>query len=502
MRNLFALLIFIPLFVSIKIPYTDWEWDLNFDWFDEFINNIKTGVPKFITNMQKDLKEFITKAESEKNKKINELKDLAITTYEGIKGKTDKIYDEFIQYTTQTVKYLSYKICDAADTDYEECRKNKKEVFRKIVGMIKDEFQCSSIVQIITEQILKEDVGESLKYVLFLVNSITSNPDAIEEETAKAVYDIIYCLQEKLDQNWDEISEKLKEKDKVIEFEKDITSLMIQSIENLVGIIHYEEIDEIIKKADEKTGLISSDSAKKIHERLFQMLQKLNDYGQGFYNLSATLAVKVAVKPTELNLDNKFELDFKEKGIKISVYGDYLFSLESGAKSLQAVVFDSPLVSVRGNRKTEGGTSNTFVDITLYGEDGKKLEIKDIELEKFRPVIYYKKKLYNALTTCLFYNEKGEKIENTGVDTIIETIKGEEYIKCIPKHLTSFTIGSYKSASISDKKNAGTIALVIILCLLVIAGGIAGFIFWRKRQSKINGSQMDQAFTNKDGLHK
>ena len=106
------------------------------------------------------------------------------------------------------------------------------------------------------------------------------------------------------------------------------------------------------------------------------------------------------------------------------------------------------------------------------------------------------------MTTCLFYNEKGEKIENTGVETIIETIKGEEYIKCIPKHLTSFTIGSYKSASISDKNNAGTIALVIILCLLIIAGGIAGFIFWRKRQSKIYGSQMDQAFTNKDGFHK
>ena len=501
MRNLFTLLIFIPLFVSIKIPYTDWEWDLNLDWFDEFINKIKTGVPEFITKMQNDLKEFIKKAESEKDKKINELKEQALQTYEDLKGKTEKIYDEFIQHTTQTVKYLSYKICDAADTDYDECRNNKKEVFRKIIGMVQEEFKCSSIVQIITEQILKEDVGESLKYVLFLVHSITSNPDAIEEGTAKVIYEIMYCLQEKLEKNWPDISEKLKEKDKVIEFEKDITSLMIQSIENLVGIIHFEEIDEIIRKADEKTGLISSDSAKEIHKHLFQMLQKLNDYGQGFYNLSATLAVKVAVRPTEVNLDNKFELDFKEKGIKISVYGDYLFSLKSGATSLQAVVFDSPLVSVKGSRKTEGGTSNTFVDITLYGSDGKVLELKDIELEKYRPVIYYKKKLYNALTTCLFYNENGKTIENTGVETIIETIQGEDYIKCIPKHLTSFTIGSYKSASISEKTNAGTIALVIILCLLVIAGGIAGFIFWRKRQSKVNGSQMDQAFTNKDGLH-
>ena len=501
MRNLFTLLIFIPLFVSIKIPYTDWEWDLNLDWFDELLNKIKTGVPEFIKKMQNDLKEFIKMAESEKNKKIDELKELAISTYDNLKGQTDKVYNEFIQQATQTVKYLSYKICDAAGTDYDECRNNKKEVFRKIVGMVQDEFKCSSIVQIITEQILKEDVGESLKYVLFLVNSITSNPDAIEEGTSKAIYEIMYCLQEKLDKNWPEISEKFKEEDKVIEFEKDITTLMIQSIENLVGIIHFEEIDGVIKRADEKTGLISSDSAKEIHKHLFQMLQKLNDYGQGFYNLSATLAVQVAVRPEEVNLENKFELDFKEKGIKISVYGDYLFSLESGAKSLQAVVFDSPLVSVKGSRKTEGGTSNTFVDITLYGEDGEKLEIKDIELEKFRPVIYYKKKLYNALTTCLFYNENGKKIENTGVETIIETIKGEEYIKCIPKHLTSFTIGSYKSASMSEKSNAGTIALVIILCLLVIAGGIAGFIFWRKRQSKVNGSQMDQAFTNKDGLH-
>ena len=160
MRNLFTLLIFIPLFVSIKIPYTDWEWDLNLDWFDEFINKIKTGVPEFITKMQNDLKEFIKKAESEKDKKINELKEQALQTYEDLKGKTEKIYDEFIQHTTQTVKYLSYKICDAADTDYDECRNNKKEVFRKIIGMVQEEFKCSSIVQIITEQILKEDVGK------------------------------------------------------------------------------------------------------------------------------------------------------------------------------------------------------------------------------------------------------------------------------------------------------------------------------------------------------
>ena len=40
------------------------------------------------------------------------------------------------------------------------------------------------------------------------------------------------------------------------------------------------------------------------------------------------------------------------------------------------------------------------------------------------------------MTTCLYYNEKEDVIENKGVSTEEDDFDGEIYIKCIPEHLT------------------------------------------------------------------
>lgn len=509
MRNLFVLLIFVPLFLTIDIPFPDWEWnwDWNFDWFNNFIQQLKTGVPKFIEDMKEDLKEFISQAESEKDKIIKDLTNKTMQKYQEIKNNKDEILKDLIEKATTAAKHMSYKICNATHMEtYEECRNNKKEVFKGLIEILQEKFKCSNIIYTITDLILKEDIGESLKYVLFLVNSITANPDAIQQGKAQVIYELMYCLETEIEKHWPEISAKLTDQTKVLEFKKDITNILITSIQNLVEMIRFEEFDGFIEKADEKTGLISSDEAKKVHKHILNMLQKLNEFGEGFYNLTATLAVKVSVRPEELDIEGESEIDFPEKGIKIVLHGDYLFSLKVQATSIQSVVFDSPLVSLRGRTEIEGGTSNTFVGITLYGKDGKIIEVDDINIDKLRPIIYYRKKLFKAMTTCLFYNEKDEKIENTGVETQIVEFDGEEYIKCIPKHLTTFTIGSYESKSISNKtdnngkSNTGKIVLAIFLCLLFIGAGIFGYIYWRKKHNNADNSQMNQAFPNRDGL--
>ena len=502
MKNLFLILIFIPLFVSIKFPITDWEWNWNLDWFNDFVSNLKTGVPEFFTKLNDKVKDFIKKTEKEKDIIIQEFRDKALAELNKTAQTSEKMVKDLIEYTTTASKYISYKICNATNmTSYEECRNNKKAVFKQLVKIVQDEFQCSQIIGIITDHILKENLEDSIKYVLFLINSITNNPDAIERGKAQVIYEMMYCLESKIEENWPEIKAKLKNQDKIIEFKQDITNILVQSMENLVSIIHFEELDGYIEKADEKTGLIPNEYAKSIQQHLFKVLQKLNEFGTNFYNLSATLSVNVTARPEnrELDITQKLVTDFKEKGIKIELFSDFLFQ-EYNAYSIQTVVFDSPLVSIRGKRETEGGTSNTFVGITIYGKDGKEYKIDDINISKYRPIIYYKKKLFNAMTTCLFYNEKDDKIENSGVET--ETVKfdGEEYINCIPKHLTTFTIGSYKSANVSGKSNTGTIILVIFLVLLFIGAGVGGFFYWKKRKLSSNNSQMNQAFPNRDGL--
>ena len=504
MKNLFIILILIPLFISIKFPFpTDWEWNWNIEWdIQEFLDKFKNVIPEFLAKMKEDLATFIKQNEQKQREKIEQLKEKALEAYNNIKDSADKQYKTFIEKATETAKYVSYKVCNSTNmTSYEECREHKKEVFSQIIEMVHNEFQCSKIVSIITEQIIKGDVKESLKYILFLVNTITNNPDAIAKGKAQAVYDIVYCLKEKIIDNWPEIEKKLKEKDINVQFNKDITSLVLQSMENLVSVIHFEEMDGYIEQSDAKTFLIKNENAKKIHNKIFETLQKLNNYSSQFYNLSTNLVVNVTHRPENKQLDINQEIvsNFPEKGIRIVYRADYFFKQYADVNSIQAVVFDSPLVSIRGKKETEGGTANTFVGITLYDKQGNEVVKTDLNINDLKPIIYYKKKLFKAMEHCLYYNVEDDKIENSGIDTQTFKINGEEYIKCIPNHLTAFTIGSYKSASISNSSNVGTIILIIVLCLIVIGLVVGGYLFWKKRSS-VNNSQFDQAFPNKDGL--
>ena len=259
----------------------------------------------------------------------------------------------------------------------------------------------------------------------------------------------------------------------------------MQSISNLVNVLHFEEIDGYIQQAKdeiEKNGLIALDKAKKINKNIFNFIKNLNEFGSNYYEISGGMAVNVTVNPGQLDSSTDAQLfvsDLADKGIKIILHSNYMLR-EKGAYAMQTVVFDSPLVSVNAKNEVEDGTINTFVGITLYDKDGNEIVVSNLKLEDFRPQILYNKKLYNAMKTCLFYNEKDEKLDDDGVKTEDDfELNGEKFIRCIPKHLTTFTIGSGESSS-----NVGLIILIIVLCLLVFAGLIVGFIFYRKKCSK------------------
>ena len=77
------------------------------------------------------------------------------------------------------------------------------------------------------------------------------------------------------------------------------------------------------------------------------------------------MAVNVTIKPEKLNVKQQIVSEFKDKGIKIVLNSDSLFDKYKDAYSIQTVVFDSPLVSIKGERKKKGGTANNFVCITI-----------------------------------------------------------------------------------------------------------------------------------------
>lgn len=501
MRKLFTILILFSVYSTIKIPFTDRDIEWSFD-FNEFIKKLKSKIPDYIERIQKELENFKNYAKEKKDEIIKKVTEEAKAQYEKIKDDPLVYFKPIAEKATEAANYLQQKVCDVINKDeYNECRESKRAMFTQIYGYVKDNFQCSKIVNIITN-VDKNNIEQNLKYVLFLISAMTGNPDSITRIQAQAMYDAMHCLEEKFSEYWPAIQAQLTDETKRIELKQDITDLMIQSYSNLINMIHFEEIDGLIQKASDKTGLISDENAKKIQQGLFKALAKLNEFGNKLYNYTANLALEVFANPGNLEIggDAKLEVrDLADKGIKIALHVNYMLR-NFNAASLQYVVFDSPLVSIRGSRESEAGTANTFVGITLYDKEGKEILVKDINIKDFKPIIYYKKKLYNALTTCLFYNEDKDKLENTGVETQTEFFNGEEFIKCVPQHLTSFTIGSYEKANVSSS-NAGTIVLVIFLILIALALLVGGYIFYRKKYSNVDKTQLEQAFVNKNGLN-
>ena len=94
---------------------------------------------------------------------------------------------------TETANALSYKVCDMVKKGYEQCNNNKKKIYLDLIDKVKENFgECSVIVNEINN--LSENKELNLKYFLFLIISLTENPDIIEKGTSQILYDIINCL--------------------------------------------------------------------------------------------------------------------------------------------------------------------------------------------------------------------------------------------------------------------------------------------------------------------
>ena len=468
---------------------------------DNLIEKLRTDIPEIIIKIQDKVESFKTLAAEAQIKILQNLNSTLKEVINEVKKDSKKIKD-FVEKGIEMAKYLASRDCsiyasgstsDEGQTYkaglYLECRNSKKYILSSLIETVKDKLQCSQIVQIITSNTLSNDIDENLKYILLLVNEITNNPDALEEGLSQVVYDLTNCLQEKFNEYWPKIESYLEEKksylkQSILAVKKDVSNILMQTISNLVNVLHFEEIDGYIQQAKdeiEKNGLIALDKAKQINKNIFNFIKKLNEFGSNYYEISGSMAVNVTVNPGQLDSSTDaqvFVSDLADKGIKIILHSNYMLR-EKGAYAMQTVVFDSPLVSVNAKNEVEDGAINTFVGITLYDKDGNEIAVSNLKLEDFRPQILFNKKFYSDMKTCLFYNEDDEKLDDDGVKTEDEyVLNGETFIRCIPKHLTSFTIGSGEGSS-----NVGIIILIIVLCLLVFAGLIVGFIFYRKKCS-------------------
>ena len=480
MKKTLVFLIIIPIFISIQFPNLYIDSSL-----DSLLQKLKATIPDFISDIRDKILDFKEMAFESQQEVLNELNDTMKNIIKEIKTGKDKVKEnikEFIEEGTKLAGLLSGRDCGILDyIPFYECTDIKKYILSQILGTIKEEFQCSKIIEMITTNLISEDLVHNLNSLLFFIETISSNPDAFIEGSAQILFDVINCFHDKLNVYWPKIEEYIKiEKLSSSEIKRDSLYILIYSLTNLVQLVRQEDQDGILTKLN---GLIYTDIAKKLQKAVFSFSKIFNEFGTHFYNISSALSVNVTINPGSLGLSTDSQIfisNHNKKGIKIILYTNYLLRMK-GAYAMQTIVFDSPLVSVRAKREIENEVANYFVGITLYDKDGNEIAVSDIILEDLRPQILYEKKLYKAMKTCLFYNEEYDKLESSGIKTDYNYIlDGKSYIRCIPKHLTIFTVGVSEMKLYTLKR----IMIIIFVILILIIFGIIGFICFRKKTTK------------------
>ena len=494
MKNLLILLILIPICFNVEFP----EFNIRSK-LDYLIEQLSTNIPEFITDIKEKLNDFKEMTYETQQETLENLNNTMKEIIQEIKEGKENIHENiknFIEKGTEIAEFLLSRDCGILDyIPFVECRDIKIYIISQILGTIREKFKCSKIVEMITTNLITKDLVYNVKSLLFFIIEVSSDPDSIIEGSAQIFYDVVNCLQDEFDYYWAKIEESLNIDDLAINAKKDILLLLLHSISNIVDVVREEEKEGFFT---ELNGLINDDMAKKLQKNIFSVSKKFNEFGTDFYNIGGSIALNVTINPGGLGLSTDGELfitDINNKGIKVMLHSNYLLRLNE-AYAMQTIVFESPLVSIRAKNEYEDGVSNTFVGITLYDENGNEIVVDDINIEDFRPQILFEKKLYNAMKTCLFYNEEEEKLETTGVDTLDNFILyGKEYIKCIPKHLNIFTVGTSEVKFYNIRK-------ILIYSFLILIGIIVLILLYiclrKKMNNKISSSGIENKFTNKN----
>ena len=127
--------------------------------------------------------------------------------------------------------------------------------------------KCSVIIDEIYN--LSENMEYNLKYFLFLIISLTENPDIIEKGTSQIIYDIINSIQEKFPNLWPSINATIGNTVNSLNVKQELINLLSKSISNFVKFIQYEENYGFIEKAENLTGFIKDESAQKVFIKIF-----------------------------------------------------------------------------------------------------------------------------------------------------------------------------------------------------------------------------------------
>ena len=448
---------------------------------------LTTDIPAFFKEIENQVQQYSKMLEYQKKLLLETIRNNLTLPIKQLNLSLTSKFEKIITFT----KYLTYTDCSIfskgtsnkeEDTIknkyYVECRQKKQEFLEQIINITKEYLQisnCSSLSKAIISE-LGEDSELNLKYVLILINELSNNPESYKKGLSQTLYDATICLQENFDNYWQKIENQLSNKSyydcSKSAVKKDSLYIILQTLTNLAKVIHYDEIDGYINSTKTKTGLILNETYIQLQKIIIEFSKKLIEFGDDYYPLSGSkLSIVKTYKKSNNAFDNETEIVYiPNKDILIKIYSNYMFKYNN-ATTLQILVFDSPLVSIKsfGREKETSDSVNTFISIILYNEEGEEISINSID-KKYRPQILYLKSKYDFLKKCYYYNEDKKELETFGIEIDEDyEFNGQKYIKCSSSHLTAFTAGTYNfNANISWKAVLIIVGSILLLFLVMI----------------------------------
>ena len=386
------------------------------------------------------------------------------------------------------------------NVEYKICREHKKIKQKKIIDLLKTNFNCKNISILISKNGISNNIEENIKYVILLVDEITNNADSFSEGDSEFLFNIITCLQENYEAYWNQVKDYLEKKGSlnisISAIKKDISNLLINSMTKLVKVLHFDEIDNYISDKEKnitKHGLMAYKKGKEIHNNIKHFMKYFNEFGDGIYNLTDSFIINITVNNEEKNSlqeEDEKVIVYKDKGIILLMHPQSIMKYYN-AYAMQVINYESPLISI----KASNNIYNTFISITLYDNKGNEIKINKIP-EDIRPNILYDKTVHKYMNSCYFYDEEIEDLAEKGVSINNNYIYNDtEYLKCTAEHLTCFTAGNYY-VRINNKTNSnnksnektGIVKFIILGSIFVVIFILVIIIIIVKNKRRRNNS--------------
>ena len=459
-------------------------------------NLMKTEIPDIITEIQNNGRNFSLLSLNEQLKQLDNFKEQIQVSENGdLKDLIDKLigYSYYLSLIDCSIQY-------SKKDEFNYCRKNKSNFFTVVLQIISNKFGESKAVDNFLEKGISVNTEINFKYLLWLLNALTINPDSFSKGKSKILYDLLFQTKMNFRDYLKNIelflNDSLMDDTKKLLVKKDLSILFAKSLSNLINIFHYEEIDGFtIESRKNGTGVLESNEGLNIHKNLVGFMEVFNDFGDEEYKISDKLSffVKKYRSENEINkllFENFRKLkeeneeqeiySFSDKGINILLNPkkiiQKLFSkLEEKNETIfpnyieatiQVVNFESPLIPIKRN-DTEV-TVRDFVDITFYDENNNRINVNSLAKDE-KPIILYNSEYYPNLKHCFYFNEISNNLEIDGLQTEFKyEFNGTNNLKCSSEHLTSFTAGDFISNSKNLKEKTNYFLIIFLIVLIII----------------------------------